>query len=407
MALPREQSSYWLDSAPASHFPRLQTDISCDVVIIGGGIAGLTVAYKLKQAGLKVAVIEKNTIGSGTTAGTTGKVTTQHGLIYAELVKHFGRKLSQQYADYSQQAFNDINTLIAKEKINCNWRRADNFVYTANPHKAASLQAEAAAAASLGLPATYETSTSLPFEIVGAVKFADQAYFNAPAYVRALADLVDGNGSFVFEHSEAKRIHEGKPCSVKTRSGGTVTATSLIMATKVPAAPLVGRVTYAAREYPVTSYIVAGKYDGDMKGMYISPDKSHYSLLPIDTDEGRLLLVGGESHIPGIKRPMPNHKKLAEYARQQFGMTDIGYRWKAMDYLAYDSLPLIGKLYPWSKQAYMIGGFKKWGLNLSMVAANILTDAIAGNDTRGIELFTPHRLTAPASIPKATIKYFQ
>lgn len=88
-------------------------------------------------------------------------------------------------------------------------------------------------------------------------------------------------------------------------------------------------------------------------------------------------------------------------------MTKIAYRWKAMDYLAYDNLPLVGKLYPWSKHAYMVGGFKKWGLNLSMVAANILTEVIAGDDKSGIELFSPHRLSAPASIPRAVVKYFQ
>jgi glycine/D-amino acid oxidase-like deaminating enzyme len=405
--LPEAEHSYWLDSIPASNYRKLIEDIECDVVIVGGGIAGLSVAYRLKEAGRKVVILEKNTIASGTTGGTTGKLTTQHGLIYAELVQHFGESFTKRYVEVCQRAFEDIERLVTTKKIECDWHRADNYVYTADKGRAKTLQEEVAVAARMGLPASYETYLGLPFETVGAVKFADQAYFNAAKYVRALADLVEGDGSHVFEHSEAKSMREGRDrCIVETREG-QVSAEHMIIATKVPAGPLVGRMTYAGREYPVTSYIVAGTYDGDLQGMYISPDKSHYSLLPIDTPDGRMLLVGGESHLPGIKRSTPKHQKLADYAARQFDVTDIRFRWKAMDYLAYDSIPLIGPLYPASKRTYMIGGFKKWGLNLSMVAANILTDAIVGSKETDFRLFTPHRFSAPASFPKAVVKYFQ
>ena len=404
--LPELESSYWLASAAALDYPALDSDIECDVVIIGGGIAGLTAAYKLKKAGLTVAVLEKNTIGSGTTGGTTGKVTVQHGLEYADLVKRFGSQKIQQYAAASQQAFTDMQTLIADEAIDCDWQVADNFIYTADPKNIETYKEEAATAASLGLPATFEANLQLPFETVGAVKFANQACFNSIKYVRALARLVHGNGSFVYEHSNAQHIHHDQPSKVTTKDG-TVTAKYLVVATKVPAGPLIGRVTYASLEYPVTSYVVASQYAGDLQGMYISTDKGHYSILPFDTPAGRILMIGGESHLPGIKRPSPKHQKLADYMQLWFQINHVDYRWKAMDYLAYDSLPLIGHLYPKSDNAYFIGGFKKWGLNLSMVAANLITDAIANKNPAAAELFTPHRVSALTAMPKAAVEYFK
>lgn len=406
MILPSQQHSYWLDNSTSLDLPTLKGDISCDVVIIGGGIAGLTMAYKLTKAGLKTVVLEKNTIASGTTGGATGKVTTQHGLIYAELVQRFGKTLARRYAALCQKAFDDIRALINSEGVACDWRTADSYVYTTEYKNLAELKREAEAAQGLGLPASFESKSTLPFEVKGAVKFADQAYFNAAKYVRELARIVNNTGGFVFENSEAIKIAEGQPCRVKTRQG-IVVADSIVVATKVPPAPLIGRFTYAAYEYPVTSYIVAGMYGGKLEGMFISPDKAHYSLLPIETAEGSMLLIGGENHLPGLKRSLPNHKKLSDYAQKNFGITEVLYRWKAMDYIAYDSLPLVGKLYPWSKHAFVAGGFKKWGLNLSMVAANILSQALIYNDADSLEIFSPHRLSAPTSIPKAVVKYFK
>jgi glycine/D-amino acid oxidase-like deaminating enzyme len=384
----------------------LRGDIECDVAIVGGGISGLNTAYQLKKAGLSVAVLEKNTIASGTTGGTTGKVTVQHGLVYAQLLQRFGKQVSQRYADLSQQAFRDVEMLIKAEAINCDWRREDNFVYTADPKKLKSFWHEATIAADLGLPATFETNLDLPFHVVGAVKFANQAYFNSVKYTRSLAKLVHGNGSYVFEQSTVNKINRGSPCTVKTKQG-SVTAKHVIIATKVPPGPLIGRATYAAIEYPVTSYIIAGTYTGGLRGMYISPDKEHYSILPIDMPEGRLLLIGGESHIPGIKRSTPNHRKLAEYMQEWFDIDVVKYRWKAMDYMAYDSLPLVGPLYPRSTNIYFIGGFKKWGLNLSMVAANLMTEILINKNENAADLFSPYRVSAPASIPKAVIEYFK
>lgn len=375
-------------------------------MIIGGGITGLSIAYALKQTGLKVVVLEKNTIGSGTTGGTTGKVTTQHGIIYDKITKQFGTAKAQTYATASQRAFDAMATLITDNRIACGWQRADNYVYTANPKKVKQFEDEVAAATALGLPASLESNLALPFETVAAVKFTGQAMIDAYKYTKALATLVDGGGSHVFENSNATGIHEGRPCTVKA-GGHKVTAKNIIVATKVPAAPLVGRMTYAAMEFPLTSYLVAGTYEGNLQGMYISPDKQHYSLLPIQTEQGQMLLVGGQGHITGLKRPKPQQQKLAGYAQKWFGVEQIQYRWKAMDYVAYDNLPLIGKLYPWSEHTYFAGGLKKWGLNLSMVAAQVITELIHDTEPAAAKLFSPYRASAPASIPLSIVRGFK
>lgn len=141
--------------------------------------------------------------------------------------------------------------------------------------------------------------------------------------------------------------------------------------------------------------------------MYISPDKNHYSILPFQDGKEKYMLIGGEAHIPGLGNAKPRQQKLADYAGKWFGVREIEYQWGAMDYTAYDKLPLIGKLYPWSKNSYAISGFKKWGLSSSMVAACVIRDLLHGLHTPEAELFRTHRTSASLALPKKLIHHLR
>lgn len=400
---PDNSDSYWLRDGVNIVYPKLQEDIEVDTVIVGGGITGLTIAYVLKQTGRKVAVLERRTIAGGTTSGTTGKVTSQHGLIYAELVKQFGQKNMQMYADIYTTAMRDIESLIQDENMECEWSQQDNYVYTTDTNKVGQFKNEAEVAANLGLPASFETDLQVPFEVHGAVKFANQAQFNSNKYCHELARRIAGDGSYVYEQSKATRFEDGSPARVLTEDG-SVTAKDIVVATLVPTLPLIGRISYGIFESPQTSYIVAGKTDSPLQGMYISPDKNHYSILPVKNGNEQYILIGGEAHLPGLGRSHPRKEKLAEYAKQWFDVKNIEYQWGAMDYTAYDKLPLIGKLYPWSKNIYTASGFKKWGLSTSMVAAIIIRDLVDGKATPTAHLFRTHRASAPLALPKMIVR---
>jgi glycine/D-amino acid oxidase-like deaminating enzyme len=395
---PDNSGSYWLKEGAKPIYPQLESDIEVDVVVVGAGITGLTIAYTLMQTGLSVAVVERRTIAGGTTSGTTGKVTSQHGLTYAALFKQFGQSDMQRYADIYTQAMHDIELLVETEDIDCEWSKQDNYVYTTDATKTGQFREEVEAAAKLGLPASFETDLQLPFEVQAAVKFADQAQFNSYKYCHELAKRIVSNGSHVFEQSKAIGFRDDTPAQVKTEHG-SVTAKHIVVATLVPTLPLIGRISYGLFESPQTSYIVAGKTDSPLRGMYISPDKDHYSILPVQNGDERYILIGGEAHLPGLGQSQPRQQKLADYAARWFDIKNIEYRWGAMDYTAYDKLPLIGKLYPWSKNIYAASGFKKWGLSSSMVAAIIIRDLINGNYTPTAHLFRTHRASAPLALP--------
>lgn len=398
--IPETRTSYWVDSFTTPTYPQLRGNVTVDVVIVGAGIAGLTSAYLLKQAGLTVAVLEKNHIGSGTSGYTTGKVTAQHNLIYAKLTRHKGLRTAQTYAQANRTAMEKIESIINDEKIDCDWRREDSYVFTADPAKLPMFHEEVDAARACELPASFEAESDLPFTITGAVKFSDQATFHVRKYLAGLAKRINGDGSFIAENSKVISINSGHPPRVSTLQGKDF-ARNVIIATGIPTHPLATRTTYASSAYPQQTYIVAGRLPNELHGMYISPDSNHNSILPVHSNNERWLFIGGEGHIPGTRwNADTRYKRLAEYAEQHFGVKEIEYTWSHRDYLGYDDMPLIGRLYPWSRHMYTATGFMKWGLTNGTVAGTILSDLIQGKPNPWAATFDSLRPQPILSIPK-------
>jgi glycine/D-amino acid oxidase-like deaminating enzyme len=352
-----------------------------------------------------VAVLDKSTVAGGTTGRTTGKVTTQHGLIYADLYKRFGKTTAAYYAKAAGSAWKLIASIIDREKISCDWRIEDNYVYTADPSQTEKFKQEAEVARELGLPASFLSAAPLPFETTAAVKFSGQAKFNSQLYTLGLAALVNGDGSFVFENSKVKKIRYRGRGMVAT-SRGKVKASRIVIATNVPTLPLAARGTYCALEYPEESYVVAGRTSASINGMYISPDKNHYSILPVNINGENMVLLGGESHISGLRvSTKRRYQKLADYAEKYFGVTDIAYMWSDRDYMAYDNFLIAGKVYPWSNNLYTAAAFRKWGLTNGTAGAMIISDLITDKENAWAAVFSPHRITPLTSIPRVFIKH--
>lgn len=396
---PSKGRSLWLHTLTPVEYPQLDHDFSIDVAVVGAGIAGLTTAYLLKQRGVKVAVFEKYRIGDSVSGHTTAKVTSQHGLAYSELIEKFGKDDARIYGEANQAAIDQIEQIIHAESIDCDWRREDNYVFTDKYDEIEQLKEEAADAASLGLPATFETTMPLNVAIQGAVRFSRQATFHIMKYLQGLARAIDGDGCHVFERTKASLVNDGEQVTFHT-PGGRVIASKVVLATNVPS-PLKDHAAYGLLEYPARSYIVAGRYDREVPGMYINTGNPTRSILPTVIDDERWLLVGGEGHFVGMSSSArERYKILADYARQRFGLANIQYEWSTWDYVAYDHMPLVGKLYSFSKNLYTATGFRKWGMTNGTVAAMILAQLLTDRQSPWAHTFRSTRLSAFTSMPQ-------
>lgn len=194
-------NSFWLDSIEnKTKFNKLENDISTDVCIVGAGIFGLTCAYYLIKQGYNVVLIEKEKdIASKTTGHTTAKITSQHNLIYKYLIDSLGKSMAKKYLYANQDAIENIAKIIEKEKIDCDFERQDSYVYTNNLDELEKIKLENEAVNSLGFKSEFVTSTPLPFDVLGAIKFPNQAEFNPMKYAYGLAKCITSSGSSVID----------------------------------------------------------------------------------------------------------------------------------------------------------------------------------------------------------------
>ncbi|MEW5802883.1 MAG: FAD-dependent oxidoreductase [bacterium] len=391
-SLPGKSQSLWISTTMQTGYPALEGSRAADVAILGAGMAGLTAAVLLKQAGLKVAVIEADRVASGVSGHTTAKITSAHTLIYDYLISHFGKERAQLYADANQAAIEHIAATIKEKNISCDFSRTFACTYTEDERNLDKIQAEVKAAKRLGLPAAYADTLPLPFRIQGAICFTNQAQFHPRKYLLALAASIPGNGSYVFEASRAISLRKNGLYHIKT-SQGEVTAGSVIVATHFP---FLNRGLYFARMYPRRAYLMAMHVQGDriLEGMYISEGEPYHTIRSYISESGeKFLLVGGEHHKTGQGEDTSLHyQRVEQYAKERFEVESIDYRWSTQDNIPIDRVPFIGTFTLLSRQLYVATGFGGWGMTLGTVAGMILSDLILERHNPWISLFDPSRL---------------
>ncbi|GAB4549476.1 MAG: FAD-dependent oxidoreductase [Pleurocapsa sp.] len=391
-SLPGKPISFWLDSTAKTSFPPME-NVTVDVAIIGAGIAGITAAYLLKQAGKTVALVEAQQIAASASGHTTAKVTSLHQLIYANLIDRLGEDKARLYGESNQAGVEFIATTVEKEGIDCDFQRQDTYSFAEDKKNLDKIQKEYDAAVKLGLPAEFVTETTLPFEIAGAIKFTNQAQFHVRKYLLHLANTIPGDGSYIFENSRVQTVDEGTPCRVYANDT-TLQATDVLLTTHLP---IMDQGLYFAKAYPQRSYIIGAKISEEKapQGMYIGVGDNYHSIRTTPTEDGGLLLlIGGGGHKVGEKSETEeSYQELEQYARSHFGIEQIDYRWSSQDYKSFDRLPYIGKLTPANNHIYVATGFSLWGMSKGAMAGMMLADLLQGKTNPWADLYDSLRAT--------------
>lgn len=351
------------------HFPQQTGDIHTDVLVIGGGLAGILTAYFLSQNGVNYTLVEKGRICGGNTQNTTAKITVQHGLIYGKTADSSLEK-AKKYYEINCAALEKYASLC--QSIDCDFERKDNYVYTVSDY--ATLAKETETLQKIGCDATFCDTLPLPIHIAGAVRVPNQAQFNPLKFVQSIAE-----GLNIYEHTEVQSM-VGKTA---VTNGGRIFAKRVVCATHFPFDNKHG--SYFMKLYQHRSYVIALENAPYMDGMYVDESDTGLSFRYYN---GLLLLGGGGSR---TGKPNGNWRELRAFAQRKCPEAREVYHWSAQDCMTLDGIAYIGQYSKRTPGFYVATGFNKWGMTTSMVAAMLLCDRILGRENPYADVFDPSR----------------
>lgn len=363
-------NSLWAQSVQLPSFAPLEGELNTDVLIVGGGLAGLLCAYLLAQEGVSYALIEADTLCHGVTRNTTAKITSQHGLIYQRLLRQFDADTARLYHQANVLALERYRRIA--QHIPCDLEEKDAFVYALQDTGELDLELDALNKA--GIHADFVKTLPLPFSVAGGLRFANQAQFHPLRFAAGIARELQ-----IYEHTPMQAYENGTVVTPK----GVIRASRIIMATHFPILNKHGG--YSLKLYQDRSYVLALRNAQDVDGMYLDASGKGLSF----RNQEDVLLIGGGSHRTGKRGG--GWQVLEAFAKEHYPAATEVCRWATQDCMTLDGVPYIG---PYSKSTpnlFVATGFHKWGMTSSMVSAMILCDLVQGRDNPYARVFDPSR----------------
>lgn len=365
-----DMESMWQKTVTLPSFPALEEDIKTDVLVVGGGLAGILTAYKLRENGVNCVIAEKERICEKVSGNTTAKITSQHGFCYGKILKSNGFESAKMYLHANQQALSEYEKLC--KKIPCDFEKKDNFVYSLNDPDL--IDEELKALWKIGCDAEFQDKLPLPFKPAGTIKFKNQAQFNPLKFVNGIVGDLK-----IYENTFVKHLDS----NTAVTPGGKITFKKAVIATHFPIINSHG--LYFMKLYQHRSYVIALENAADVNGMYVDENEKGLSFRNYEN----CLLLGGGSHKTGKKGE--NWRELRDFAKINYPESKEIAHWATQDCMSLDGIPYIGPYCKGSKDLFVATGFNKWGMTGSMVSAMLISDLITRKENPYAKAFDPSR----------------
>lgn len=393
---------FWINSVSPLAYNKLVLNKEVDVVVVGGGIAGVTIAYTLTMAGKKVALVEDGFIGSGETGRTTAHLVTALDDRYYNLEKLFGKEDAKRIAQSHASAIDFVERISLRENIHCEFERVNGYLFLHDSDKPENLDKELEAAKRCGLEVEM-TSIILGQKSQLAIKYANQAQFHPLKYLKGLCDVIIKNGGDIYTNTHAKKISDE---GIVSDDGFTIKADHVVIATN---SPVNNKYAMHLKQYAYRTYVIAAKIEKDAFPHSLWWDTGdftanaeippyHYVRTQSLNDTHDLLIVGGEDHATGLadaehKTEVERYQLLEEWAKNNFeGIGEIVYKWSGQVMEPMDSLAYIGKNPFDSNNIFIATGDSGNGMTHGTIAGTLIRDLITGRENELEKLYAPSRI---------------
>ncbi len=379
--------SLWLATTESVSLSSLTSSTTCDVCIIGGGLTGLYTAYTLAKAGVDVVLLEANThFGHGTTGHSTGKLTAQHSIVYANLLEKLSLEEAQLYYQLNQQAIDKARQILPPDRV----RSVDSLLYCQTKEGYAQLLKEWNAYKVLNIKSNLTSDTELPFPITKALCMTQQAQINPVEVSNFLAKEAQKMGAKLYANTRVQQLNIPQN-NLYTEKNMSVQYNKLILCSHYPIEAFKGLKLFKLSNS--RSYMVASKTSETMQGQYLSVDFPSRSIRTATINQENYLVLGGANHIAGeTVHTEPYYEAISSEMKEHFEQQPL-YRWSAQDIETPDIVPYVGRITNSLPNVLIATGYRKWGISNSFVAGDILSSLLTGSkiEEGAIALYSPSR----------------
>ncbi len=376
-----KNESIWLKDKKEFSFPRLTEDKNFDILIIGGGITGLTISYDLKDLGLNIALVEANNLGYGVTLKTTGKITYLQETIYSDLSAKYNRKTAKLYLNSQKEAIKKIVDTIQKENISCDLEKVSSYVIANTIREEKKLKKEKDILEEFGCHVIEEK-----MKRHYAIAVEDTYVFHPIKYIDGLIDIIKENVS-IYEHTTIQKIEHKKGKNICSSERGTITANKVILANHYPFFLI--PFFFPLKAKTEKSYILAKKVPFHEEKSFITANYPFTSVRFHKDTENYLLYLGESHNLCNHLNNKENQKRLLKKAKKTLDNPD--FYWSNDDILTVDKLPYIGYLKKNDNQLILATGYNTWGMTNSSIAGELIKDLIEDRENPYKNLFAPYR----------------
>jgi glycine/D-amino acid oxidase-like deaminating enzyme/nitrite reductase/ring-hydroxylating ferredoxin subunit len=391
-----DTTSVWRATAQAPAYPPLHGDTTADVLIVGGGITGTTLALLLAQQGRSVVLLEAGTLGGGSTANSTGNLyeTLSNGL--HGIATKWGKDVANQVAALRRSAVDFIEDIA--EDSDSGFRRCPLYLYAIDDAQRSQVTHEFTALSHAGCSVRLDKDAPapLPAAVGDVLVLQNQAQFQPQAYVNHMARLAAQSGARVHEQSRVVELDiKGKRAVC---ASGSVTAQEVVLATHSPIGlHLIHAEMPVHREYGIARPLGTAQDPGP--GVFWYKGEEGLSVRTHDAGGRRFLVCIGQENKVGIHNAKASLMALESIVAKQYGPGEVAFRWSAQNYRGADGLPYVGRD---STGAFVATGFSTDGLTWGTVAARMLVDELAGRRHPAEDLLKASRFS-PVKGAKAMI----
>ncbi len=399
--------NYWFSTAPTRHNVSSGMVRNADVLIIGGGIAGISLLYTLLNAGVtNTYLVEESTIGSHASGRGSGQLMLRGFKLFSEMLEKDGIE----YLEYVGENNRRFLSGLRRVTFDTDLRDSGGLRLATTKKELAALEKESdfilkhrdlqcpilSAKELLGLmPQT---------NFMGGMFVPNEAIFNPYKVVNGLREFIEKKGARVITDAQVSAVTENVDgtLAVSIRHRGTIRAKQIVYATNAYIPELLPELADAM--IPYRGQMIATDYLDHEIVSHILPAMSmscNDSREYFRVHNGRLLVGGMRHAVRGRQIGITNdgevstavYEKLRNFAIEAFPFlknTKFTHTWSGIMAATPDGLPLIGKV---RDNQFVLGGFNGYGFSHALQGSMIIKDLISSGKSShaGVRLFDPAR----------------